>query len=135
MADTGGPAGGSSGNGNDNSSEGMGEGQDNTGIADAAGYGPGSTGTADPGGGGPMGSAGASGSGVHDGSPGSVSDADGAAAYAGLRQGINAAIAAEPVSPDVATIIFTLLFEEILNSSYMFPRTCIAISLKANVGP
>tara|TARA_E500000081_G_C6069004_1_gene322105 strand:- start:427 stop:1113 length:687 start_codon:yes stop_codon:yes gene_type:complete len=85
----------------------MGEGQDNTGIADAAGYGPGSTGTADPGGGGPMGSAGASGSGVHDGSPGSVSDADGAAAYAGLRQGINAAIAAglDPYSSKAQNVI------------------------------
>jgi hypothetical protein len=92
MADTGGPAGGSPGNGNnDNSSEGMGEGQDNTGIADAAGYGPGST-------------SGGTGEGRQDG-PGSPtegnpyggpagSSTEGTATEAGLIDGINAAIAA-----------------------------------------
>jgi hypothetical protein len=108
MADTGGPAGGSAGAG-----AGAGDaGEEGGGYSDAdvgAGYGAssGSTGTADPGGGGPMGSAGASGSGVHDGSPGSVSDADGAAAYAGLKQGINAAIAAglDPYSSKAQNVI------------------------------
>ena len=45
------------------------------------------------------------------------------------------AIAADPVSPEVATIIFTVLLSETLSLSYILPRTCIAMSLKANVGP
>ena len=105
MADTGGPAGGSPGNGNnDNSSEGMGEGQDNTGIADAAGYGPGST-------------SGGTGEGRQDG-PGSPtegnqyggptrSSTEGTATERGLIAGVNAAIAAglDPFSSKAQNVI------------------------------
>jgi hypothetical protein len=54
-----------------------------------------------------MGSAGASGSGVHDGSPGSVSDADAIAANAGLVAGVEAAIAAglDPFSSNAQNVI------------------------------
>ena len=46
---------------------------------------------------------------------------------------LSAEIAAEPVSPDVATIIFIFLFKS--SASYISPMTCIAISLNAKVGP
>ena len=98
-------AGGSAGNGNDdNSSEGMGEGQDNTGIADAAGYGPGST-------------SGGTSEGRQDG-PGSPTEGnpyggpagsptEGTATDAGLIAGINAAIAAglDPYSSKAQNVI------------------------------
>ena len=47
----------------------------------------------------------------------------------------SAAIAAEPVSPDVATMTFTVLSLATSKCSYILPITCIAISLKAKVGP
>ena len=43
--------------------------------------------------------------------------------------------AAEPVSPEVAPNIFNVLFFLCKRYSKIFPRNCIAISLKANVGP
>ena len=39
------------------------------------------------------------------------------------------------ISPDVATTILTALADAILSSSYKLPKTCMAISLKARVGP
>ena len=44
-------------------------------------------------------------------------------------------MAAEPVSPDVATTTLTGFISATFKWSYIFPITCIAMSLKAKVGP